>query len=75
MVRIDRSPKPTNNFMVDLNQQLSRDIRYLIRMEPNVQSCEQTLTLGSGSCRDSAWLMVNILRHLGLAAEQLDRRP
>jgi hypothetical protein len=54
--------------MVDLNQRLSRDIRYLIRMEPNVQSCEQTLTLGSGSCRDSAWLLVNILRHLGLAA-------
>jgi uncharacterized protein (DUF2126 family)/transglutaminase-like putative cysteine protease len=65
---IDRSPRPTNNFMVDLNQRLSRDIRYLIRMEPNVQSCEQTLTLGSGSCRDSAWLLVNILRHLGLAA-------
>ena len=47
---------------------MSRAIRYLIRMEPNVQSCEQTLTLGSGSCRDSAWLLVNILRHLGLAA-------
>ncbi len=68
LAQIDRTPKPTNNFMVDLNQRLSRDIRYLIRMEPNVQSCEQTLTLGSGSCRDSAWLLVNILRHLGLAA-------
>ena len=68
MAGIDRSPAETNNFLVDLNRKLSRDIRYLIRMEPNVQSCEQTLTLGSGSCRDSAWLMVNILRHLGLAA-------
>jgi transglutaminase-like putative cysteine protease len=68
LAEIDRSARPTNNFMVDLNQRLSRDIRYLIRMEPNVQSCEQTLTLGSGSCRDSAWLLVNILRHLGLAA-------
>ena len=47
---------------------MSRAIRYLIRMEPNVQTCEQTLALGSGSRRDLAWLLVNILRHLGLAA-------
>jgi len=68
LAQIDLSPKQTINFLVDLNRRLSRDIRYLIRMEPNVQSCEQTLTLGSGSCRDSGWLLVNILRHLGLAA-------
>ena len=68
MAEVPRGPVGTVQFLTDLNARVQRAVRYTVRMETGTRTPEETLDAGSGSCRDSAWLLVQALRHLGLPA-------
>ncbi len=65
---IDKKSIPTNDFLVKINQMVWRLLQYTIRMDAGVQPCEVTLEKKLGSCRDYTWLMIQLFRHLGIAA-------
>ena len=65
---VNTAPQKTIDFLIGINQKLYQDLNYTIRMEVGVQPCETTLQKKLGSCRDFSWLLVQALRHLGIAS-------
>ncbi|MDO6802802.1 transglutaminase family protein [Wenyingzhuangia sp. 1_MG-2023] len=65
---LDFTPRKTIYFLIDINQRINELLKYNIRLEPGVQSSDETLECETGSCRDYAWLFIQVMRHLGFGA-------
>ncbi|RKR15340.1 uncharacterized protein (DUF2126 family) [Maribacter vaceletii] len=65
---IDYTPRKTIYFLIDLNRKIYEYLKYNIRLQPGVQTSEETIKSKTGSCRDYAWLFVQVMRHLGFGA-------
>lgn len=68
LAQIDQTKRSTVDFLINLNQKIFQTIAYTVRLEPGVQTVDETLQQAIGSCRDSSWLLVQTLRQVGLAA-------
>ena len=58
----------TRGLLVEMTETIRRSFKHVARHEKGTQDPLRTLTLGSGSCRDLAALMIAALRSLGIAA-------
>ncbi len=65
---IDTTETRSIDFLHQVNTKVNQALEYTLRMDPGIYTPERTLKEGKGSCRDFAWLMVNLFRRLGLAA-------
>ncbi len=62
------APTATEDFLLGVTRAIQSEFQYQERQTPGVQSPVETLTLGSGTCRDYALLMMEVVRSVGLAA-------
>jgi transglutaminase-like putative cysteine protease len=66
--RFTNRPRETVAWLFALNQVIHRNLVYRRRDDPGIQSALTTISLGSGSCRDFAVLLIECARTLGVAA-------